>query len=52
MGIGTTATDKADGDKLVTGADITIVDEVAYEGLVPASSARSSRAVDARPAIP
>ena len=35
VGIGTTATDKADGDKLVTGADITIVDEVAYEGLVP-----------------
>ena len=32
VGIGTTATDKADGDKLVTGADITIVDEVAYEG--------------------
>lgn len=35
VGIGTTATDKADGDKLVTGADITIVDEVAYEGLTP-----------------
>lgn len=35
VGIGTTATDKADGDKLVTGVDITIVDEVAYEGLTP-----------------
>lgn len=35
VGIGTTATDKADGDKLVTGDDITIVDEVAYEGLTP-----------------
>ena len=35
VGIGTTATDKADGDKLVTGAEITIVDEVAYEGLTP-----------------
>ena len=35
VGIGTTATDKADGDKLVTGDDITIVDEVAYEGLAP-----------------
>ena len=35
LGIRTTAADKADGDKLVTGAEITVVDEVAYEGLVP-----------------
>ena len=35
LDIGTTAADKADGDKLVTGTDITVVDEVAYEGLVP-----------------
>lgn len=35
LDIHTTATDKSDGDKLVTGAEITVVDEVAYEGLVP-----------------
>ena len=35
LDIRTTAADKADGDKLVTGAEITVVDEVAYEGLVP-----------------
>ena len=35
LDIRTTAADKADGDKLVTGTDITVVDEVAYEGLVP-----------------
>ena len=33
--IHTTATDQGDGDKLVTGTEITVVDEVAYEGLVP-----------------
>lgn len=33
--IRTTAADKADGDKLVTGTEITVVDEVTYEGLVP-----------------
>ena len=33
--IRTTAIDQADGDKLVTGTEITLVDEVAYEGLVP-----------------
>ena len=35
LDIHTTAADKADGDKLVTGTEITVVDEVAYEGLVP-----------------
>lgn len=35
LDIHTTASDKADGDKLVTGTEITVVDEVAYEGLVP-----------------
>ena len=35
LDIHTTAADKSDGDKLVTGAEITVVDEVAYEGLVP-----------------
>ncbi|WP_461186414.1 VaFE repeat-containing surface-anchored protein [Trueperella pyogenes] len=35
LDIRTTAADKADGDKLVTGTEITVVDEVAYEGLVP-----------------
>lgn len=35
LDIRTTATDKADGDKLVTGAEIAISDEVTYEGLVP-----------------
>ena len=33
--IRTTAADKADGDKLVIGTEITVVDEVAYEGLTP-----------------
>lgn len=33
--IRTTAADKADGDKLVTGTEITVVDEVSYEGLTP-----------------
>lgn len=33
LGIHTTATDKADGDKLVTGSEVVISDEVAYEGL-------------------
>ena len=32
--IGTTATDAADGDKLVTGSEVVIADEVSYEGLV------------------
>ena len=35
LGIRTTAADKSDGDKLVTGTEISVVDEVAYEGLVP-----------------
>ena len=35
LDIHTTATDKSDGDKLVTGTEITVVDEVAYEGLLP-----------------
>lgn len=35
LDIHTNAADKADGDKLVTGTEITVVDEVAYEGLVP-----------------
>ncbi len=35
LDIRTTAADQADGDKLVTGTEITVVDEVAYEGLVP-----------------
>lgn len=35
LDIRTTAADKADGDKLVTGTEITVVDEVAYEGLTP-----------------
>ena len=33
--IRTTATDQGDGDKLVTGTEIVISDEVSYEGLVP-----------------
>ncbi|MDR1851827.1 MAG: VaFE repeat-containing surface-anchored protein [Propionibacteriaceae bacterium] len=33
--IGTTATDKSDGDHKVTTAVVTVVDEVAYTGLVP-----------------
>lgn len=35
LDIHTNAADKADGNKLVTGTEITVVDEVAYEGLVP-----------------
>ena len=35
LDIHTTAADKSDGDKLVTGTEIAVVDEVAYEGLVP-----------------
>ncbi len=35
LDIRTTATDKADGDKVVSGGSATIVDEVAYEGLEP-----------------
>ena len=35
LDIHTTAADQSDGDKLVTGTEITVVDEVAYEGLVP-----------------
>ena len=35
LDIRTTATDESDGDKLVTGTEITISDEVSYEGLVP-----------------
>ena len=35
LDIHTTAADKSDGDKLVTGTEITVVDEVTYEGLVP-----------------
>lgn len=33
--IHTTATDQADGDKLVTGTEIVVSDEVSYEGLTP-----------------
>lgn len=35
LDIHTTAADKSDGDKLVTGTEIAVVDEVSYEGLVP-----------------
>lgn len=35
LDIHTTAADKTDGDKLVTGTEITVVDEVNFEGLVP-----------------
>lgn len=35
LDIHTTAADKSDGDKLVTGTEITVVDEVTYKGLVP-----------------
>lgn len=35
LDIHTTAVDKSDGDKLVTGTEIAVVDEVTYEGLVP-----------------
>ena len=33
--IGTTATDASDGDKLVTGSEVLIADEVSYEGADP-----------------
>ena len=36
--IGTTATDASDGDKLVTGSEVLIADEVSYEGLTPGES--------------
>lgn len=36
--IGTAATDAADGDKLVTGSEVVIADEVAFEGLIPGNS--------------
>lgn len=36
--IGTTATDAADGDKLVTGSEVVIADEVSFEGLTPGDS--------------
>ena len=36
--IGTTATDAADGDKLVTGSEVVISDEVAFEGLTPGNT--------------
>ena len=36
--IGTTATDAADGDKLVTGSEVVIADEVSFEGLTPGGS--------------
>ncbi len=36
--IGTTATDAADGDKLVTGSEVVIADEVSFEGLTPGES--------------
>ena len=35
VNIGTTATDAADGDKLVTGPEAAIADEVSFEGLTP-----------------
>ena len=35
LDIHTAAADKSDGDKLVTGTEITVVDEVNFEGLVP-----------------
>ncbi len=35
LDIHTTAADKSDGDKLVTGTEATVVDEVTYEGLTP-----------------
>lgn len=40
LGIRTTATDKADGDKLVTGSEVTVTDLVAYEGLTPGEAYR------------
>ncbi len=36
--IGTTAADAADGDKLVTGSEVIIADEVSFEGLIPGNS--------------
>ena len=36
--IGTTAADAADGDKLVTGSEVVIADEVSFEGLIPGNS--------------
>lgn len=36
--IGTAATDAADGDKLVTGSEVVISDEVAFEGLTPGNT--------------
>ena len=36
--IGTTATDAADGDKLVTGSEVVIADEVSFEGLTPGNT--------------
>ena len=36
--IGTTAAAAADGDKLVTGSEVIIADEVAFEGLTPGGS--------------
>lgn len=36
--IGTTAADAADGDKLVTGSEVVIADEVSFEGLTPGES--------------
>jgi len=38
VGIGTTAADAADGDKLVTGSEVVIADEVSFEGLIPGNS--------------
>ena len=35
LNVHTTATDKADGDKVLSGDEATIIDEVAYEGLEP-----------------
>ena len=36
--IGTTASDAADGDKLVTGFEVVVSDEVSFEGLTPGES--------------
>ena len=36
--IGTTAADAADGDKLVTGSEVVIADEVSFKGLIPGNS--------------
>ena len=35
VGIGTTASDAADGDKLVTGPEVAVADEVSFKGLTP-----------------